>query len=86
MLTRRPCPWRRSRGGGARRRGAREAAEGGGRSVREVVGVHTVLEEAPVGPGDGRSDLSTWRASAAVGVDGGRWLRGSLRFGVSRAR
>jgi hypothetical protein len=29
MLTRRPCPWRRSRGGGARRRGAREAAEGG---------------------------------------------------------
>jgi hypothetical protein len=30
--------------------------EEGGRPVGEVAGVHTVLREAPVGPGDCRSD------------------------------
>jgi hypothetical protein len=37
----------------------------------EVAGVCAVLGEVLVGPGDGRSDPSTWMASAAVGVNGG---------------
>jgi hypothetical protein len=46
--------------------------EEGGRPIGEVSGVRAVLGEAPVGSGDGRSDPSTWMASATVGVDGGR--------------
>jgi hypothetical protein len=72
MLTGRPYLQRRSRGGGAHWRPAGEAAKEGGRSVREVAGVRVVLEEASVGPGDGRSDPSTWMALAAVGVNGGQ--------------
>jgi hypothetical protein len=70
MLTRRPCPQRRSRGGGARWHLAGEAVEEGSRPVGEVAGVRTVLGEALLGLGDGRSDLSTWMAMAAVGVNG----------------
>jgi hypothetical protein len=46
--------------------------EEGGRPVREVVRVHAVLREAPVGPGDDRSDPSMWMASTTVGVNDGR--------------
>jgi hypothetical protein len=60
--------------------------EEGGRPVGEVAGVRTVHREAPVGPGDCRSDPSTWMASVAVGVDGGRWLRGGLWSGGSWVR
>jgi hypothetical protein len=72
MLNGRPCPQQRSRGGGARRRPAREAVEEGGRLVVEVAGVHAVLREATVGSGGGWSDPSMWMASVTVGVDGGR--------------
>jgi hypothetical protein len=44
--------------------------EEGSRPVGEVAGVRAVLEEALLGLGDGRSDLSTWMAMAAVGVNG----------------
>jgi hypothetical protein len=71
-LTGRPCPQWHSRGGGAHWRPAGEAAKEGGQPIREVAGVHAVLGDVPVGPGEGRIDLSTWIASAAVGVDGGR--------------
>jgi hypothetical protein len=72
MLTGRPCPQRRSRAEGAHQRPAGEAAEEGGRPIGEVADVRAVLEEAPVGSRDGRSDPSTWMASAVVGVDGSR--------------
>jgi hypothetical protein len=52
-LTGRPCPQQRSRGWGAHRRLAGEAAEVGSQLAREVIGVHTVLGEAPVGPANG---------------------------------
>jgi hypothetical protein len=55
MLTKRPCPWRHGRSGGAHRRWAEVAAEEGGRLVGEVAGALVVLGEAPVGTGDGRS-------------------------------
>jgi hypothetical protein len=71
MLTERPCPQLRSRGGGAHRRPTGEAAEEGGRPVREVAGVCAVLREVPVGLGNGQSDPSTWMALTTVGVDGG---------------
>jgi hypothetical protein len=71
-LTGRPCSQRRSRGGGAHQRPAGEVAKEWGRPVEEVAGVRTVLGEAPVGPGDGRSDPSMWMALAEAGVNGGR--------------
>jgi hypothetical protein len=58
--------WRGGRGRGARRRPAGEVAEEGGRPVGEVAGVRVVLGEAPVGPGNGRSDPSTWMASSTL--------------------
>jgi hypothetical protein len=45
------------------RRGS--SLEKGSRSIKEVAGACTVLEEAPARLGDGRSDPSTRRASAA---------------------
>jgi hypothetical protein len=72
MLTGRPCLHWRSRGGGARQHPAGGAAEEGGQPVGEVAGVRVVLGEVLVGPGDGRSDPSTWMASSTVGVDGSR--------------
>jgi hypothetical protein len=38
----------------------------GGRPVRVVAGVCAVLGEAPVGVGNGQSDLSTWMASETL--------------------
>jgi hypothetical protein len=65
-LTERPCPRWRSRGGGARRCLAGEAAEEWGRLVGEVAGVLAVLGEVLVGLGNGWSDPSTWMASATL--------------------
>jgi hypothetical protein len=51
---------------GAHRRPVGEAVEEWGRQVGEVAGVLMVLGEALIGPGNGRSDPSTWMASATL--------------------
>jgi hypothetical protein len=91
MLTRRPCPQRCSRGGGARWHPAGEAVEEGSRPVGEVAGVRAVLGEALLGLGgwperpvdvDGHGgSWSQWRP-----VTSGRPLVQRLVGEVARSR
>jgi hypothetical protein len=59
---------------GARRRPVGEAVEEWGRQVGEVAGVLVVLGEALIGTGNGRSDPSTWMASATFPATVYTWL------------